>query len=380
MKVEYGPRRRVACSGLGSTISVDACGIRCRAPVGLPAPPSNDWSNRSRPRRELAFGARAVTVVRAGVAQVRAPRDTAHAIELIRQMAAEAAEDGVQLLVFPEALLGGYPRGASFGAVIGDRSAVGRQEFLAYSRQAVTVPGPEVDTLCEIATSHRLHLVVGLIERTGTSLYCAALTIDAGGHVVGQRRKVMPTGSERLIWVQGDGSTLTVAATAVGRIATAICWENLMPALRMALYSQSPEIWCAPTADARDVQLATMRHIAVESRCLVLAANQFAQAKDLQASYATGYQNPDQVVCRGASVIIDPFGAVLAGPLHDGDGLLVADLDLDEVTRGRYDFDATGHYARPDLFTLLVDRRARHPVIDRWAGDDNPAGQVRPDS
>ena len=135
-----------------------------------------------------------------------------------------------------------------------------------------------------------------------------------------------------------------------------------MPALRLNFYAQGVDIWCAPTADARDVQLATMRHIAIEGRCFVLAANQVAQAKDLSPSYATAYGDRDEVVCRGASVIVDPFGEVLAGPLTDVEGLLVADLDLDDITRGRYDFDAAGHYSRPDLFTLVVDRREQNHV------------------
>lgn len=312
-----------------------------------------------------------VTDLRVAVAQVRAISDTAAAVEEVAAVSRQASTDGAQLVVFPEALLGGYPRGAAFGAVVGDRSAAGREEFLAYSREAVTVPGPEVERLCEIARDHGLHLVVGLIERAGSSLYCAALTIDDEGQVVGFRRKVMPTGSERLVWAQGDGSTLRVASTRLGRLATAICWENLMPALRMNFYAQGVEIWCAPTADAREVHLSTLRHIAVEGRCFVLAANQVARAKDLSPAFANDYRDPDEVVCRGGSVIIDPFGEVLAGPLHEEDGLLFAELDLGQVTRGRYDFDATGHYSRADIFTLAVDTRARQPV--KWNSEDpNP--------
>lgn len=303
-----------------------------------------------------------MTTVRAAVAQVRAPRDTAHALVRVEEMTARAARDGVQLLVFPEALLGGCPRGAGFGAVVGDRSSAGREEFLAYSKQAVTFPGQEVDRLREIARAHRVHLVVGFIERAASSLYCATVTLDDSGAVIGRRRKIMPTGSERLIWAQGDGSTLTVADSRLGRLASVICWENLMPALRLSFYAQGVDIWCAPTADARDVQLATMRHIAIEGRCFVLAANQVAQAKDLSPSFATDYGRPDDVVCRGASVIVNPFGEVLAGPLTDEEGMLAADLDLDEVIRGRYDFDATGHYSRPDLFSLIVNRREQVPV------------------
>jgi nitrilase len=308
-----------------------------------------------------------MATVRAAVAQVRSPSSTAEAIKRIDETARDATEQHVELLVFPEALLGGYPRGATFGAVIGERSPSGREEFLAYSEQAVTFPGPELDEVASCAARLGLHLVVGFIERAGGSLYCATITVDDTGTVIGSRRKVMPTGSERLIWAQGDGSTLTVPRSRLGRLATAICWENLMPALRLSLYAQGVDIWCAPTADARDVQLATMRHIAIEGRCFVLAANQFAQAKDLSPAFATTYDDPELVVCRGASVIVNPFGDVLAGPLTEGEGLLVADLDLHEVTRGRYDFDASGHYSRPDIFALSVDRREKpavRPILD----------------
>jgi nitrilase len=297
------------------------------------------------------------------VAQVRSQPDTATAIKVVEEIAGQAAADGVQLIVFPEALLGGYPRGAAFGAVVGDRSATGREEFLAYSRQAVVFPGPEIEQLTAIAAEYSIHMVVGFIERAGTSLYCATVTLDGSGAIIGRRRKVMPTGTERLIWAMGDGSTLTVAKSQLGNLATVICWENLMPALRLNFYAQGVDIWCAPTADARDVQLATMRHIAIEGRCFVLAANQFAQAKDLSPVFATTYDDPEQTVCRGASVIVNPYGDVVAGPLHDQDGLLVANLDLDDVARGRYDFDAAGHYSRPDIFTLHVDREERSVIL-----------------
>ena len=263
--------------------------------------------------------------------------------------------------------MGGYPRGAMFGAVVGDRSRVGRDEFLAYSRNAVCVPGPEVDALAAIAAEWGLHLVVGLIERAETTLYCASVTIDDAGRLVGKRRKLMPTGAERLIWGEGDGSTLVVTETRLGRLATAICWENLMPALRLNFYAQGVDIWCAPTADARDVHVATMRHIAVEGRCFVLCANQFARASDLSPEFATAFDDPEAIACRGGSVIVDPFGEILAGPLYDEAGLLVAEVDLDQVVRGRYDFDAAGHYSRPDIFRLSVDRTPRSAVV--WRED-----------
>ena len=255
-----------------------------------------------------------MATVRAAVAQVRSPRSTDEAIKRVAELARDAAEQQVELLVFPEALLGGYPRGATFGAVIGERSPAGREEFAAYSRQAVTFPGPELAEVASIAASHGLHMVVGFIEAAASSLYCATVTVDDSGAVIGSRRKVMPTGSERLVWAQGDGSTLRVAQTSLGRLATAICWENLMPALRMSLYAQGVEIWCAPTADAREVQLATLRHIAIEGRCFVLAATRSRRRRTCRRTFATTYDDPDEVVCRGGSVIVDPFGDVLAGP------------------------------------------------------------------
>ncbi len=208
---------------------------------------------------------------------------TADAVEEVAVVSRRASSEGAKLVVFPEALLGGYPRGAAFGAAVGERSSAGRDEFLAYSRNAITVPGSEVDRLGDIARENGLHLVVGLIERVDTTLYCATVTINDEGQVVGLRRKVMPTGSERLVWAQGDGSTLRVVPTKLGKVATAICWENLMPALRMNFYAQGVEIWCAPTADAREVHLSTLRHIAVEGRCYVLAANHVAR---VQRSFA----------------------------------------------------------------------------------------------
>lgn len=308
--------------------------------------------------------------VRVGVAQIRATTDLVGALEAVAHSAREASAAGIELLVFPEATLGGYPRGASFGTVVGSRSGEGRDEFLAYSMRSVTIPGPEIDELARIAADCGVQMIVGVIEHAEATLYCSTVQFDASGTLIGTRRKLMPTGAERLVWGQGDGSSLRVVPTSVGRTATAICWENLMPALRLAFYSQGVELWCAPTADARDVQLATMRHIAVEGRCFVLAANQYAQARDLAPEYATDHTDPDEVVCRGASVIVDPFGNVLAGPLIDGSGLLCADIDLDDVVRGKLDFDAAGHYARPDVFTLTVDDRPKPAVA--WTSRTGP--------
>jgi nitrilase len=275
----------------------------------------------------------------------------------------DAASQGARLIVLPEAVLGGYPRGAGFGATVGARTAPGRALFGRYFANAVQVPGPETDQLCQVAARHGCELVIGVIERAGSTLYCSAVFISGTGHVRGVHRKVQPTGSERLIWGQGDGSTLHVFDTPLGRIGAAICWENLMPALRLALYGQGIEFWCAPTADARDSHIATMRHIALEGRCVVLAANQFATRSAYPGDYdAVLPSDPGAVVCRGGSVIVGPLGDILAGPLYEQPGILTADIDTNEIVRARFDFDPVGHYARPDIFHLHVDR-ASHTAV-----------------
>jgi nitrilase len=166
----------------------------------------------------------------------------------------------------------------------------------------------------------------------------------------------MPTAAERLVWGFGDGSTMPVFGTPIGRIGAAICWENYMPMMRMHMYSQEVQIYCAPTADDRETWQSTVRHIALEGRCFVLSANQFARRSDYPEDYpATQGDDPQTVMSRGGSCIIDPLGRVLAGPLYNCSGIISADLDLDEIARGKFDFDVVGHYARPDVFRLVVN-------------------------
>ncbi len=302
--------------------------------------------------------------VRAAVVQAATTVfDTAGAVRLVEQWAARAADRGAQLAVFPEAFVGGYPKGSAFGAVVGSRTDAGREEFRRYFDAAIEVPGPVTEQLGAIATRHGLHWVVGVIERQGGTLYCSVVFLAPDATLLGRRRKLMPTGAERLVWGFGDGSTMRVYDTSVGRLGAVICWENLMPAARMAMYAQGIELYCAPTADGRDGHHATMRHIAQEGRCFVLAANQVMRVADFPAEHPRPFgEDPDLVVSRGGSAIIGPLGQVLAGPVYDIEELLVADLDLDDLARGKYDFDVTGHYARPDIFQLHVDWNPQRAV------------------
>lgn len=290
--------------------------------------------------------------------------DTPATIERALALMADAAAKGAQLLVFPEAFIGGYPKGADFHIYLGGRTPQGRAEFKQYYDAAVTVDGPQIAQLAKAAGRHRMHVVVGIIERDGGTLYCTAVYLGADGRVLGKHRKLMPTALERLVWGYGDGSTLAAVDTPWGKLGAVICWENYMPMLRMAMYQQRVAIWCAPTADDRDSWQSTMQHIALEGRCFVLSACQHLRRTQFPAERMHNRlpESPDTVLMRGGSVIIDPLGKVLAGPVFDEDALLTAELDLSLVPMGQMDFDAVGHYARPDVFSLQVNTAAQRAV------------------
>src|SRR6266404_4986306 len=225
--------------------------------------------------------------------------DLEKTLEKLRRLAREAASQGAKLVLFPEAFVSAYPRGLDFGAVVGSRSDKGREDFRRYWESSVNVPGPAFDHLSRTAHANNVYLVVGVIERDAGTLYCTVLFFAPDGTFLGKHRKVMPTGSERLVWGFGDGSTLPVYDTELGKLGAVICWENYLPLLRATMYSKGIEIYCAPTADARDSWLATVRHIAVEGRCFVLSCNQFNRRQDFPADYSSAFgETPDQVVTR----------------------------------------------------------------------------------
>jgi nitrilase len=310
--------------------------------------------------------------VRAAVVQAAPVAfDRERTLAKVADLTADAADRGAKLVVFPEAFVSAYPRGLSFGAVVGSRTPEGREAYRRYWESSVDVPGPAVDALAGSAAQSAVYLVIGVIERDGGTLYCTVLFFAPDGRYLDKHRKLMPTAAERLVWGFGDGSTLPVIATPLGRLGAVICWENYMPLLRMAMYAKGIQLYCAPTADGRDTWIATMQHVALEGRCFVLSCNQFARRADYPADYATHFgDDPGTVLSRGGSCIINPLGKLLAGPNFEGECILTADLDLDDIARGKYDFDVVGHYARPDVFQLHVNERPHH-VIEQ----DAPAGQ-----
>ncbi len=303
-------------------------------------------------------------MTRVAVAQVGSRVfDTPATMQRLRDIVAEASEKQVEFLVFPEAFVGGYPKGLNFGAVVGSRTPEGRDDFLRYVESAISVPGPETDEIGELAAAAGMTIVVGVIERDGGTLYCTVVYIGADGSLVGKHRKLMPTASERLIWGQGDGSTLEVFDSPAGRYAATICWENYMPQLRLATYQQGIQLWCAPTVDDREIWQSSMRHIAYEGRMFVLSACQYLTRADCPDDYeAVQGNDPETELIRGGSVIVSPLGEVLAGPVYGESALLVADIDLADQVRGQYDLDVTGHYSRSDIFHLTVNTEPRASV------------------
>ncbi len=303
--------------------------------------------------------------------------DTAATLQRVDRLLQQAAAEGAALTVFPEAYVGGYPKGVTFGAHVGSRSDLGRALFQRYFAAAIEVPGPECEQLSSMARKHRQLLVIGVIERAGGTLYCTVLYFSAAGVLLGKHRKVMPTAMERLLWGFGDGSTLQVQNTELGKLSAVICWENYMPQLRLSQYAQGVEIYCAPTVDDREVWLSTMRTIALEGRCFVLSACQFMTRADAPTDF-----NPmqgdaaDTVLIRGGSCIVSPLGEVLAGPVYDQDTVLLAQLDAGLIAQGKFDLDIVGHYARPDLFTLQINTLPQHlsPALSE-ATDELPPSQ-----
>jgi nitrilase len=270
-------------------------------------------------------------------------------------------EAGARLVVMPEALLGGYPKGETFGTQLGYRLPEGREAFARYFANAIDVPGAETEALAGLSARTGASLVLGVIERAGNTLYCTALYFEPDAGLVARHRKLMPTGTERLIWGKGDGSTLPVIDSQVGRVGAAVCWENMMPLLRTAMYAKGVDVWCAPTVDEREMWQVSMRHIAHEGRCFVVSACQ-VQASPAELGIEVANWPAERPLIAGGSVIVGPMGDVLAGPLKGAAGLLTAEIDTDEVVRARYDYDVVGHYARPDVFELVVDERAKPGV------------------
>lgn len=279
-------------------------------------------------------------------------------IEKLLTQVAEAKEAGAQLVVFPEAFIPAYPRGLHFSFYVGGRKPEGRLDWQRYYDNAILVPGPETDVIAGAAIEHGVYVTVGVIEKApvGGTVFCTYLFFGPQGYL-GKHRKLKPTAAERFLWGEGDGSTISVFDTPFGRMGSVICWENYMPLLRYRMYEKGVDIYLAPTADDREPWVSSMVHIAREGRCFVIGCNQFVTKdmypKDLHCLDELDAIDGD-IVCHGGSCVVTPFGHVIAGPVWDKEEMLVADLELAQITQSKVEFDAVGHYARPDVFELKV--------------------------
>ena len=280
------------------------------------------------------------------------------AINLLKQ----ASEKGAKIVVFPEAFIPAYPRGLSFGTIIGSRTDEGRKDWYRYWENSIPVPGESTDLLGNAARETGVYLIIGVIEKdrefSGGTLYCSVLFFGPDGVLLGKHRKLKPTAAERIIWGEGDGSTLPVFDTPYGKIGALICWENYMPLARAAMYAQGVQLYIAPTADARESWQSTIRHIAMEGRCFVLSCNQYV-TKDMYPMDLACYddlQSSPEVMSNGGSAIVGPLGEYVAEPVWGKEDMIIADLDLKQIAYSQFDFDPVGHYSRPDVFKLFVNK------------------------
>ena len=283
-------------------------------------------------------------------------------------LVANAADNGCKLIVFPEAWLSGYP---TFVWRLAPGSGMGKTDELYALLLANSVDRSKdgLRPLQDAAKEHGIVIVMGYQEVDGTgsgsTIFNSCAIIDADGRLANNHRKLMPTNPERMVWGFGDGSGLNVVDTAVGRIGTLICWENYMPLARYALYAQNVEIYVAPTWDSGATWQATMQHIAREGGCWVIGCATSLEAADIPQDVPYRdelFPDKDEWVNPGDAVVYKPFGGILAGPMHREKGLLMAELDVAAVQASRRKFDVSGHYARPDVFQLTVNRTAMRPV------------------
>ena len=277
-------------------------------------------------------------------------------INKVEELTKKYAKQGCELIVFPESFIPGYPRGFSFGAKIGSRTKEGRNLYSEYYKNSVDIESKDLKRLEKLATSENVYLIIGITEKQNTngSLYCSMLYISPTDGLLGVHRKIKPTGTERIIWSEAAGESLVTFQTKIGKLGGLICWENYMPLARMSMYNKGVEIYIAPTADSREEWTATMQHIAMEGRCFVLGCNQFFKKSMYPDKYQTLVKDEPENICRGGSVIVSPLGKIIAGPLWDKSGVLIAELDLEEITLSKLDFDVIGHYSRNDIFQFNV--------------------------
>lgn len=308
-----------------------------------------------------------VAAVQAAPVFLDRKKTVAKAVDLI----AKAAKKGAKLIVFPEAFIPTYPDWV--WVLPPGRADLHRELYGHLLDQSVEIPSDTTDALCRAARAAKAYVVIGVNERnteaSGSSIYNTVLYIDDRGQIMGKHRKLMPTSAERLVWAAGDGSTLGVFDTSFGKLGGLICWENYMPLARYAMYAWGTQIYVAPTWDSSDNWLATLRHIAREGRCYVIGCCIAMQTKVIpdHFEFKKLYPEGHDWINGGNSAIVSPDGYFVAGPLDKKEGILYADIDAATLRDTKFWFDVAGHYARPDVFQLTVNRGRNGMIVDAGA-------------
>ena len=288
----------------------------------------------------------------------------------------KAAKKGADLVIFPEAFVPGYPDW--IWHIPPGEMSLNQDLYAMLLEQSVTIGSEQADRLCEVAKEAGVYVVMGINEKnaqaSGGSIYNSLLFISPEGEIFGHHQKLIPTVAERMIWGYGDASTVTVYDADIAKIGGLICWENYMPLVRYALYAEGIELYVAPTYDEGQTWNASMKHIAKEGRCFVTGCCMVLKKEDVLKKLPElepYYIDVGEFINKGNSLIVDPNGEVLAGPLHAEEGILMAEIDLHMLRGSKWNLDTAGHYARPDAFELTVRKRPA-PIIREERIEDYP--------
>ena len=304
----------------------------------------------------------------AAIVQAEVAADIEAGIELTREKALEAAGAGAELIVFPETWIPGYPAwlDLSRDAALWDHAPV-KAVFARIAENSVTIPGPALDRIAEIARDSKATLVLGLSERVGQgagrgTLYNSLITIGPDGRLLNHHRKLMPTYTERLVWGAGDVEGLRAVDTPAGRVSALVCWEHWMPLARQTLHESGEDVHVAVWPTVHELHQVASRQYAFEGRCFVLASGALMRASALPPElepHPERVSGPDQWVLRGGSAIIGPDGKYIVEPLYDEPRIVIAELDLRRASEESMTLDVTGHYHRPELFDFRALRTGR---------------------
>ena len=269
----------------------------------------------------------------------------------------EAAANGAELIVFPELIIPGYPYGMTFGFTVGSRGADGRKDWKLYYDNSILVPGEETERMAQAAREANAYVSVGVSERDAVSgtLYNTNLVFSPDGEMT-VHRKLKPTGSERVVWGDADKHYFPVTDSPWGPIGSLICWESYMPLARVALYEKGVTLYISPNTNDNEEWQSTIRHIAIEGHCYFINCDMYFTRE----MYPENLHCPEEIqrlndiVCRGGSCVIDPYGHAVTETVWDREAILYADLDMQKVPASRMEFDACGHYSRPDVLELRI--------------------------